>query len=94
VNYTYTRLSLVSVLLLVASPPSANAGDLRDTAITWIRKVGIHGNVGFRHPTDQDVSRGVSFGPSIGLSPGHTNGWKFPVALAMFSEDLHNAGGT
>src|SRR4030095_2191184 len=77
-------------LLLVACPRSANAGDLRDTAITWIHKVGIHGNLALRHPTDPDVSRGVSFGGSIGLSPGHANGWKFPVALATFSEDLHS----
>jgi hypothetical protein len=94
VKHTHILFSLVGILLLVAGPSPANAGDLRDTAITWIHKVGIHGNVGFRHPTDPDVSRGVSFGPSIGLSPGNTNGWKFPVALSMFSEDLHNPAGT
>ena len=84
----------MSILLLAMGLSPANAGDLQDTAITWIRKVGIHGNIGFRHPTDPDVSRGVSFGPSIGLSPGRNNGWKFPVALSMFSEDLHSPAGT
>ena len=88
-----TCLNLVSILFLVAIP-RADAGDLRDQAITWIQKVGVHGNVGFRHPTDPDVSRGVTVGPSIGLSPGHANGWKFPAALSMFSEDLHSPGGT
>ena len=90
----YSRFGFLCILLLATNPPAAHAGDLRDTAIVWIHKVGIHGNVGFRHPTDPDVSRGVSFGPSIGLSPGQTNGWKFPVALSMFSEDLHNPAGT
>jgi len=60
----------------------------------WIQKVGVHGNMGFRHPTDPDVSRGVTFGPSIGLSPGRSNGWKVPVALSMFSQELHSANGT
>jgi hypothetical protein len=94
VRNTYTRLGLLSIFLLITGSASANAGDLQDQAITWIRKVGIHGNMGFRHPTDPDVSRGVSFGPSIGLSPGRTNGWKVPVALSMFSEDLHSPAGT
>jgi len=93
VNYTYIHRGLLSVVLLVAGSPSANAGDLRDTAITLIRKVGVHGNMGFRHPTDPDVSRGVTFGPSIGLSPGHDNGWKVPVALSSFTEDLHSPSG-
>jgi hypothetical protein len=94
VKYSYRCLSVLPILLLVTGPPAANAADLRDTAITWIRKAGIHGNIGFRHPTDPDVSRGVTVGPSIGLSPGTTNGWKFPVALSMFTEDLHSPAGT
>ena len=94
-KYIDTRLGLLSIFLLVMGAPSANAGDLRDTAITWIHKVGFHGNMSVRHPTDPDVSRGVSFGPSIGLSPGKTNGWKVPFALSTFSDDLHtSAGGT
>ena len=92
-KHSFARLSLVAVLLLAGTAHSADAGDLRDTAITLIQKVGVHGNMGVRHPTDPDVSRGVTFGPSIGLSPGQTNGWKFPVALSMFSEDLHNPAG-
>jgi hypothetical protein len=94
VKYIDTRLGFVSIFVLLIGSSSATAGDLRDTAITWIRKTGIHGNMGFRHPTDPDVSRGVSFGPSIGLSPGQNNGWKFPFSLSTFSEDLHNSAGT
>jgi len=94
VKLTHIRLCLAWIVLLLMVAPSANAGDLRDTAITWIHKVGLHGNVGFRHPTDPDVSRGVTYGPSVGLSPGQNNGWKFPVALSMFSEDLHSPAGT
>jgi len=94
VKHAYTRLSLVGIFLLVMGPPAVNAADLRDTAITWIKKVGVHGNVAVRHPTDPDVSRGVTVGPSVGLSPGHTNGWKVPVALSSFSEYLHTPAGT
>ena len=93
-KHTYSCVAVLTLLLLVTGAPSAGAGELRDTAIMWIKKVGLHGNVGFRHPTDPDVSRGVSVGPSIGLSPGTTNGWKFPVALARFSEYLHTPAGT
>jgi len=66
---------------------------MRENAIALIRKAGVHGNVGYRRPTDSNVTRGVTFGPSVGLSPGRTNGWKYPVALTMFSEDLHGPNG-
>jgi hypothetical protein len=74
-------------------PASARADDFQERIRAVIRKVGVHGNIGVRHPTDTDVTRGVTFGPSIGLSPGRANGWKFPVALSMFSEDLHSPSG-
>ena len=84
------------------APQTATAADpseptrgrtFEDNVLALIRKVGVHGNMGFRHPTDTDVTRGVTFGPSIGLSPGRTNGWKYPFALSMFSEDLHSPSG-
>jgi len=77
-----------------APPAPARAGGFEENVLALVRKVGVHGNVSVRHPTDNDVTRGVTFGPSIGLSPGTTNGWKYPVALSMFSEDLHSPSGT
>src|SRR5262245_6875357 len=76
-----------------AQPTPAPAEGFEDNIVALIRKVGVHGNVSVRHPTDNDVTRGLTFGPSIGLSPGRTNGWKYPVALSMFSEDLHSPSG-
>jgi len=89
----WPHLSLLGVFIFAIPSVSAHAGDLQDNLVTVIHKVGVHGNVSFRHPTDPDVTRGVTFGPSIGLTPGRTNGWKFPVALSMFSEDLHTSDG-
>ena len=76
-----------------AKAPERAGGGFEQNILALIRKVGVHGNVSVRHPTDSDVTRGVSFGPSIGLSPGRTNGWKYPVALSMFSEYLHSPSG-
>src|SRR5262245_20886402 len=85
-----TRCLLLGALLPMIVPAPARADAFEDNILVLIRKVGVHGNMGFRHPTDNDVTRGVTFGPSIGLSPGRTNGWKYPVALSMFSEELHS----
>jgi len=35
------------------------------------------------------VTKGTTFGASIGLSPGRDNGWTYPVGLTMYSQDLH-----
>ena len=89
-NTKRTRSILIfSVFLAVHAPAWADDGNLR----ALIRKVGIHGNLGFRNPTDSDVTRGVSVGPSVGLAPGHSNGFKYPFALSMFSEYLHGSNG-
>jgi hypothetical protein len=73
-----------------APPAPERAGGFEQNILALIRKVGVHGNVSVRHPTDNDVTRGLTFGPSIGLSPGRTNGWKYPVALSMFRQELHS----
>lgn len=87
----WTCMPVLGSLLMVFTPVTADAGAFEDNIIALIRKVGVHGNVGYRHPTDSNVTRGVTFGPSIGLSPGNTNGWKYPSAITLFSEQLHNA---
>jgi hypothetical protein len=74
-------------------PASAGAGGFEDNIAALVRKVGVHGNMSVRHPTDNDVTRGLTFGPSVGLSPGRTNGWKYPAALSMFTEELHSPSG-
>jgi hypothetical protein len=84
---------VVVVLTLIPNPARAQGDMFRDAATKLIHKVGIHGNMSFRHPVDSDVTKGTTFGPSIGVSPGRTDGWKYPMALSMFSENLHSANG-
>ena len=89
----WTRLSLICGVLLAMAPASARADSFQDTVRSIIRKVGVHGDMSFRKPMDPDVTRGTSFGPSVGLSPGRSNGWKYPVSLSLISEDLHGPNG-
>jgi hypothetical protein len=87
------QLGLIGVVVLMMIPASAQAQDISDNLKRLVRKVGIHGNMSVRHPVDADVSKGTTFGASIGLSPGRSNGWKYPVGLTMFSENLHSPNG-
>jgi len=59
-----------------------------------IRKIGVHANASFRAPVDNDVIGGRTYGVSIGLSPGETNGWRSPFALVFFNEHLQTPTGT
>jgi hypothetical protein len=74
-------------------PVTAQSEFIKDHAREVVRKVGVHLNVSFREPIDPDVTKGQTYGVSIGLSPGRTNGWKYPVGLTMFSEGLHSPNG-
>lgn len=83
------RCAVVTLLVLAtAAPSSAQSQFLKDNLAKAARKIGVHGNVGFRHPIDADVSKGASIGASIGLSPGETSGWKFPLAMSLYRENL------
>ena len=89
------RLAIVAVGILALMPSTANAQSsaIKDNAVRLIRKVGIHLNESYRHPLDSDVTKGWGTGVSIGLSPGRTNGWRYPFALTFFSQDLHSPNG-
>ena len=65
----------------------------KDNITDMLRKVGVHLNTSFRNPLDPDVTKGTSLGASIGLSPGQTNGWRYPFGLTMFTEHLHSPTG-
>ena len=86
-------LRVIAALILLLVPAPAQAGVIKDNLARLIRKVGIHGNGSYRHPLDRDVTKGWGYGVSIGLSPGHTNGWKYPFALTFFTQDLHSPNG-
>ena len=72
---------VIAALVLVLMPAPAQADVLKENLGRLIRKIGIHGNGSYRHPLDRDVTKGWGYGVSIGLSPGHANGWKYPFAL-------------
>ena len=86
-------LRVIAALILVLVPAPAQAGVIKDNLARLIRKIGIHGNGSYRHPLDRDVTKGWGYGVSIGLSPGHTNGWKYPFALTFLTQDLHSPNG-
>jgi hypothetical protein len=90
-----TRTCIVVALLILPLPAPARAQShfLKDNIAKAARKIGVHANVGFRHPIDADVSKGTSIGASIGLSPGETDGWKFPMAISLYRENLLAPGG-
>ena len=91
---TFRRCSVIAAALIAIVPARAHAqGEFKDHVAELIRKVGVHGNMSLRKPLDSDVTKGTTFGPSIGLSPGRTNGLKYPVGFTMFSEDLHSPNG-
>ena len=89
------HFSLIGAVAFAVLPATAGAQSqfLKKTATNVIRKVGVHLNMSVRDPVDPDITKGRSFGVSIGLSPGRTNGWRYPVSLTMFDENLHSPSG-
>ena len=83
----------VAALTILPGRAEAQSSFLKDNLVKMIRKVGVHANASYRHPIDDDVTKGKSFGASIGLSPGRTNGWRYPVGITMFDENLHGPNG-
>lgn len=86
--------ALTALLLLCPSTALAQPEFIKSNVGKMIRKIGVHANTSFRAPVDHDVTEGRTYGLSIGLSPGETNGWRYPFALAFFSEHLNSPSGT
>ncbi len=89
-----TIFILATVLIGTPSPLQAQSSFVKDNTAKIVRKVGVHANTSFRAPVDHDVTEGRTYGLSIGLSPGETNGWRYPFALVFFSEHLNSPSGT
>lgn len=89
-----TTLGLVGALLIALLPAPAQAqGDLKDTLTKIVKKVGFHASTSFADPLNtQDADKDGSWGLSVGLAPGKTNGWRYPVGIAWFTEDLRAPG--
>ena len=90
-----TTLLLIACTLIAAVPSPAQAQPefIKDNAVKLARKVGVHLNTSIREPIGSDVTKGTTFGASIGLSPGRTNGWRYPFGFTMFSENLLGPNG-
>jgi len=87
--------SAVLALSFFLAPATAQAQPefLKDNVTKLVRKVGVHVNTSVREPLDGDVTKGTTFSASIGLSPGRTNGWRYPFGFTTFSENLHGPTG-
>jgi hypothetical protein len=81
------------VVAIAPAPAAAQSEFVRNHTKDMIRKVGVHLNMSVREPVDPDVTKGQTFGISIGMSPGRSNGWRYPVGFTMFSENLHSPNG-
>jgi len=90
--YTATALLLIGFVMAPA-PAQAQPEFVKDNVTKIVRKVGVHVNMSVREPLDGDVTKGTSFGGSVVLGGGRTPGWKYPVALTTFNENLHGPGG-
>jgi hypothetical protein len=86
--------ALTAVLLVAPSAALAQQDFIKSNVAKLIRKVGVHANASFRAPVDRDLTGGRTYGISIGLSPGQTNGWRYPFALVFFSEHLQTPTNT
>ncbi len=84
---------LVLIFALLPSPAMAQREFLKENISKIIKKVGVHVNASVREPLDHDVTKGTTFSASVGLSPGRTNGWRYPFGFTIFSENLHGPTG-
>jgi hypothetical protein len=85
--------ALVALLAIHATPAFAQGEFVKDNLTRLIRKVGVHVGVGVSEPLDSDVTKAAKYGVSVGLAPGRGNGWKYPVGITWFSEELRGASG-
>jgi len=88
-------LALIDVLILTLLPLTAHAqsNGIKEITGALIEKVGIHGNISYRYPFDSDVRSNWGKGVSMGLSPGRTNGRRYPFALTLFTQGLTGPNG-
>lgn len=86
---------MLAATIVTVAPGAAQAQPefIKANVSKMVHKLGVHLNTSFREPTDPDVTKGTTLGVSVGLSPGKTNGWRYPVGLTMFSEYLHAPNG-
>jgi len=88
-------LSAALAITFVPSPALAQGDFIKDNVGKIIRKVGFHVSTSFADPIDtKRAYRDGSYGVSVGLAPGDTNGWRYPFGIAWYTEDLVAPNGT
>jgi hypothetical protein len=89
----YASAFLLIGILVAPAPAQAQPEFTKDNVTKIVRKLGVHVNMSVRQPQDPDVTKGTSFGGSVVLGGGRRTGWKYPVALTTYSENLHAPDG-
>ncbi|MEO8679406.1 MAG: hypothetical protein ABI665_10190 [Vicinamibacterales bacterium] len=84
---------IVALLAGNATPAFAQGEFVKENLSRLIKKVGVHVGIGLSEPLDSDVTKATKYGVSVGLAPGRGNGWKYPVGITWFSEELRGASG-
>jgi hypothetical protein len=94
VRIRHLGLLVALVIALLPRPAQAQGDSIKDNVGKMIRKVGFHASTSFSDPVDkQNIVRDGSYGLSVGLAPGHTNGWRYPFGFAWFTEELKGPSG-
>ena len=87
-------LTVALTMAFLPSPAMAQSEFLKDNVTKLDKKIGFHASTSFSDPLDpKKVDRDGSYGFSVGLAPGRTNGWRYPVGLAWFTESLVSPSG-
>lgn len=82
-------------LTLVPNSAAAQGDFVRDNVGKIIKKIGFHVSASFADPLDSESAyRDGSYGVSVGLAPGETNGWRYPFGIAWYTEELVAPNGT
>ena len=86
--------SVAIILALLPRPAAAQSEFVKGNLTKLIRKVGFHASTSFADPVGTDrVRRDGSYGVSVGLAPGKTNGWRYPFGIAWYTEELVSPNG-
>ena len=81
--------TIALALTLLARPALAQQEFLKDNLSKLIQKVGVHAGASFADPMDtREAYRDGSYGVSVGLAPGTTNGWRYPFGIGWYTEEL------
>jgi hypothetical protein len=85
----------VAMMLTFAPRPALAQSDfVKDNVTKLIKKIGFHASTSFADPMDtKRAYRDGSWGVSVGLAPGKTNGWRYPFGIAWFTEELRTPDG-